>query len=278
MIHIELTPKQAEELKNHYILELEKLNHRSAEIIGILSKLAHEPMVSEKPPVTTYTPPPVVQVEEIKPAQQADANIKRRGRPTNNPDWHNYIPQILREQDKPMTKDQIFKSYQKQYHVNLSGSKSAKSLLTQTLQRLRVKYNLLTSTKQKGHKGNFYSLTKPGDTSAVDTAPKEVASTDEPSKTLPANTKYNWPQFITDTLSKTKRILSLKDITHYAMVHYSIDEHDKKVTYGKISPVLSQLSKNKDKIRPVRKEGISRKYYGLTEWFNSKGELITLYK
>jgi len=277
MIHIELTPKQAEELKNHYLLELEKLSQRSAEIIQLLSKLVHEPMISEKPPVI-YTPPPFVQVEDIKPAQQPDVNLKRRGRPTNNPDWHNYIPQILREHDKPMTKDQIFKSYQKQYHVNLAGSKSAKSLLTQTLQRLRVRYNLLTSIKQKGHKGNFYSLRKPGDNSPAVIAPKELTSKDEPGVALPANTKYNWGQFITDTLSKNKRILSLKDITHYAMVHYSIDEREKKATYGKISPVLSQLSKSKDKIRPVRKDGVSRKYYGLSEWFNGKGELITLFK
>jgi hypothetical protein len=277
MVHIELTPRQAEELKNHYILELERLQQRSAEIMGILSKLAHEPISIERSP-DTIAPRPEIKVNEPKPVVQPEPKIKRRGRPTNNPDWRNYIPQLLKEQNKPLTGDQILKSYQRQYNIDLSGSKSAKLLLTQTLQRLRVKHNLITNIKRKGHRGHLYTLVNPAEAKAEKTVPAEPATIIESDKKSPANTKYNWPQFITETLTKSKRVLSLKDIVNHAMVHYDIEPTDKKATYGKISPVLSQLSKSKDKIRPVRKDGLPLKYYGLTQWFNDKGELIVLYK
>ena len=39
MVNIELTPKQAEELKNFYIVELEKIQKRSVEVKELLSKL-----------------------------------------------------------------------------------------------------------------------------------------------------------------------------------------------------------------------------------------------
>ncbi|MBM3435725.1 MAG: hypothetical protein FJY07_05855 [Bacteroidetes bacterium] len=282
MVQIEFTPRQAEELKNHYMLELEKLQHRSAEIMGILSKLVHEPTGEEKP----MEPTPVksfVTTKEIKPVEQTLSLIKRRGRPTTNPDWSNYIPQLLREHDKPMTKEQILKSYQKQYNVDLSNSNSAKLSLNQSIQRLRVRHNIITSTPRKGKKGNLFSLVKPGEVQIpkikpAKVAPAEVTVAEDTAKKIPSAPKYSWSQFVTETLTKNKRILSLKDFVNHALVHFPEQLDDKKTTYGKISPILTQMSKSKDKIKTVRKPGISRKFYGLTEWFNGKGELITTFK
>lgn len=296
MVKIEFTPKQVEELKNHYILELDKLHQRSAEIMGILSKLAHEPVFVEKA-TEVSAPPPEKKEKEAKPVELPEIKIKRRGRPTDNPNWSNFIPQLLKDQDKPLTKEQILKSYQKQYNVNLTGSKSAMMSLNQAIQRLRVRYNVITSSRRKGKKGNLYSLVtaevpqekkpkgkvkaepKPKAEAKPKAEPKPIPQVQETvDKKLPANTKYNWPLFIGETLTKAKRVLSLKDFVNHALVQYNDQLEDKKATYGKISPVLTQMAKNKDKIRTVRKEGTSRKFYGLTDWFNSNGELITTYK
>lgn len=277
MSQIEFTPNQVEELKNYYLLELEKLHQRSVEITGILRKLMQEPMDNKKPQ-STFNPLPETVVKVPEQVYQPEEKLFRKGRPTRNPDWKNIVPQLLKEQNKPLTKGQILKLYEKQYNVSLSGSASAISSLNQSIQRLRVKNNILTSSKIKGHKGNFYSLVKPEGISVVKTQLTPITESSETGIKADENVKFYIPQFVVDTLNKTRRILSLKDIVNYAMVRYSIPENDKKVIYGKISPVLTHMSKNKDKIRTIRKDGLAYKFYGLTEWFNNKGELIVMYK
>lgn len=282
MVQIELTPKQVEELKDHYILELEKLQQRSSEIMGILNKLIHGPIRVEKPiekPVETLTKRPGRKVKVKKPAEQPEKIIKRRGRPSNNPDWSNYIIQILKEKDKPLSREQILKSYQKQNKVDLSASKGALVSLNQSLQRLRVKHNLITSTRLKGKKGSLYSLTGQSAKAVVRGRPRKQKEKPVVEKKQRAeNSKHNWPQFIVETLEKNKRLLSLKDFLNHAIVHFNIPPHDKKATYGRISPVLTQMVNKKDKIRTAKKEGFPFKFYGLNEWFNSNNELITVYQ
>jgi hypothetical protein len=313
MVQIDLTPKQVEELKNHYILELEKLQQRSAEVMGLLSKLVHGPIATL----------PAKQAELAQPAGKTEEKTKRRGRPTTTPNLGDFIIQLLTEKNKPLTSEQIIKGYKKQFKIDLSGSTATMSSLNQTLFRLRAKQNLITSTRRKGKKGNVYSLVKKDVTPIVKTKPAKEKKTAAPiiktkpakekktaapiiktkpakekktaarivktkpvkekkaaaaKELVPAASKNNWPQFIVDTLNKHKRVLSLKDFLGNAMVQFSIPAKDKKSTYGKISPVLTQMVKAKDKIRAYRKAGTSLKFYALNDWFTDKNELITTYK
>jgi hypothetical protein len=152
------------------------------------------------------------------------------------------------------------------------------SSLNQTLFRLRSKQNLITSTRRKGKKGNVYSLVKQPDTTVVKTQPKQVDKTVKKEKELSATTKGKWPQFILDTLTKQKRILSVNEFVKYAMVHFELPANDKKVTVKRIGPVLSHMVKASKKIKSTRKAGQAGTFYGLTDWFGDKNELITIYK
>lgn len=350
MVQIELTTQQIEELKNHYILELEKLQHRSAEIMGILSKLVNERLA----PIREKMAETVQQITDESAAQP-----EGRGRKSGSANWSNFIIELLNEKKKPLTSKQIIKEYEKRNNVKIKGTKAAQFSLNQALFRLRSHKNLITSTKRKGKKGNLWKLTAQADAGeakakrktrkkkeTVNIKPKTRISRNKKIATVApvevkaktrigrkkeiatvapveikaktrgrkknvkvkaektpvqvkaikkeinskavekvtvsgaehANTKYNWTQFVVDTLAKAKRVLSLNDFLGYAMVKYSIPVQDKKATYGRISPVLSKMVKTKDRIKTYKKAGSSRKFYGMSEWFSDRNNLNPMYK
>jgi hypothetical protein len=268
MAQIDLTPKQIEELKNHYILELEKLQQRSAEIVGLLSKLVHGPIA----------PLPGIKDGLTQLGDKKEEITKHRGRPASLPNLSDFIIQLLQEKNKSLTSEQIIKGYQKQYKIDLSSSPALMSSLNQVLFRLRAKRNLITSSRRKGKRGNVYSLVIQADTHVAKTKQKKEEKAETAESQLPADIKHNWPQFIVDTLNQAKRVLSLRDFINHAMVQFSIPLQDKKSIYGKISPVLTHMMKAKEKLRSYNKEGSSRRFYALNEWFTDKNELTTIYK
>jgi hypothetical protein len=211
-------------------------------------------------------------------AEKTGELIKRRGRSSGSLNLSDFIVQILKEKNKPLTSEQMIKEYKKRYKIDLAGSKNTMASLNQSLFRLRAKQNLITSTRRKGKRGNLYSLVAKTAVPKAKEKPKKEKRRVNPPAELPSGSKYNWPQFIVDTLTKSKRILPLNEFVRGALVHYQIPPTDKKSTYGKISPVLTQMSKNKDRIRSVKKEGSSKRFYVLNEWFNDKNELITLFQ
>lgn len=282
MVKVELTTKQAEELKNHYILELEKLQQRSAEILSLLKSIGQESASAFPTDSGRIAKPlPVAAAPATTaPSQPAENKPKRRGRPTNNPPWSEYVVDLLKEKEKPLTKEQIFKTYQKQHGINLAGSKSAMASLNQALQRLRVRKNLITSIPREGKRGNFYKLNTNPVAPVEEKKPaqevKEVKAVKKP--TEEKGSKYNWPQFIVDTLIKTKRVLTRKDFLNHAMVHFSIPDREKSATLGKISPVITQMVKGSKRLKTVKKPGFRGSHYGLVEWFDDNKKLIPEFK
>jgi hypothetical protein len=306
MAKIDFTPKQIEELKNHYLQELEKLQQRSSEIIGILKNLVHEPVHFEKqigtsviksalpaeeskaviqtgekkrrgrPPASTVEP--AHPAEELQPPVLTEEKIERGVNRSGNPRWAAFIMQLLKEVGKPLSSEQIIDAYQMQYDLDISTSKPARQSLNQALHQLRVTKRQIISIKRPGRKAKLFALTGtqyiPSEDVQAEKKKKPDKSSGETSKT---ETKYNWAQFVLNTLAKTKRILSLKEFCNYAIVEYTIPANEKKATYGRISPILTQMVRRKDTIRTVQKDGFHFKYYGLNDWFNSNGELITIY-
>jgi hypothetical protein len=230
--------------------------------MGILSTLDHEPISIEI--INEGFPPLSAKLlKKTKTAVTTDGIKRRAGRPSNLPDLNGFIIQLLKEKNKPLTSEEILTELLQEYKTLLSGSTTVKAALNQALYRLQTQKNLITRTRKFDKKENLYSL---------------VGQAYTPNDTIDSTETYNdFPQFIIDTLHKNKRLLSLNDFLKHALIHYKIPSSDKRLLSEKISPVLSQMAKSKNKIRSFYKDGIHHKFYALNEWFNSNGELMTIY-
>jgi hypothetical protein len=306
MVQLNLTPKQVEELKNHYILELQRLQTRTAEIMSILGKLAQGDVTS--------LPAPSEITEIAAPATVQDSSAKRRGRPSNKPNITDFIIETLTENKKPMTTDQLIRAYKKKYQIDLVTMPGGMAAINQVLFRLRAKLHKIVSKSRKGKRGKVYALAteavkstankkptkaakpKAADVKAAKPKTPKIKAAPKTKKTKTAKAKQanakkktpqpsvkitsgrDWPLFITETLHKQKRVLTLKELLGYAMVQFSIPAQEKKATLNEITAVLSAMLKAKDQIMSYKKEGSTLRHHALKEWFTDNKELITTYK
>jgi len=284
MIKVELTSKQVEELRNYYLLELKKLQQRTTVLTELLNAIAAEPILAEYPKAGKG-------LKQSKAKSQSGKEIskiiqkekpKRRGRPAPGPSWSDFVIELMKKENRPLSKEQIFTAYQDQHKVDLTGSTTAMRSLSQTLQRLRVKKNLVRSIPQEGKRTNLYGLVS--HSNAQITILKKPAKINKEKKDLTLeeaayqDSKSKWPQFIIDTLRKTNRVLTKSDFLRHAVVNFSIPNYDKSSTRNKISKVLSQMVKETKRLKTVKKPGINLPHYGLVEWFNENKKLIPEYK
>lgn len=286
MVNIELTPQQVEELKNFYIIELEKIQKRASEIKALLDKLDSKPLDINEP-VTLGNK---VKLKTKVTAHDQKVFIEPKERKTKNPNWINYVVELLKEQNKPLTSKEIIQSYEKQHSIDLSNSKYSVNALRQALHRLRVKNNRITNIKVKGKTEKLYGLIEWVDKSVVEKTAKAkkikpVENANQKPKTIikqvnkpPLVLTYNWPKFIFETLNKTKRVLTAKDFLKYAMVYYSIPKHEMEKTRGKLSPSLSRLERISKSLKTCKKDGQPGRFYGLPNWFDKNNKLIATYK
>lgn len=154
MIKIELTAQQVEELKSFYVIELEKIQKRANEIKELIVKLSSN--IDALPEVDAvqldkkikivapvkYNKEITVQQKTIQPAQT----------------WSSFILQVLQEQQKPLTRKEIAKLYENQYHIDISKSSSAQAALVQALYRLLHKTKRIVGTKTAGVNELSYGL------------------------------------------------------------------------------------------------------------------------
>ncbi|MFA6922979.1 MAG: hypothetical protein WC223_01880 [Bacteroidales bacterium] len=289
MVNIELTPLQANELKNFYAIELEKIQKRAEEIRGLLKKLDDKHFSIKTPSASSSNTPTLIKSITVKPIPQQNntASIKK-GQKSKNPNWGNYVLQVMQEQNKPLTKEQILKLYQKHFNISFSNPATATNSLSQALQRLRVKRNLIQSIKPKGQKRKLFSLvnikdkaptkTNTNTEKIVKTKKIEPKTTIERNRKYPSNTTYNWPKFIVETLNKTKRVLSVKDFLRHATVSLNIPKEGISSARNSLSPMLSTLVSKSKKLKALKKEGQTGRSYGLRNWFDDEGKLIAIYK
>jgi hypothetical protein len=110
-------------------------------------------------------------------------------------------------------------------------------------------------------------------------APKQIISKTiaKPAKKQP-QTIFNWPEFVQETLSKTKRVLTAQEFLKHAMIYYNIPENKKSNTRGKLAPALSRLEKTNKTLKSVKKKGVIGRSYGLSEWFDGNGNLKPEFK
>ena len=274
MVSIELTPQQAEELKNFYISELEKIQTRSDIIKEIIIKLDIE-----------YAPislPEVVQVNK----KASKEIISQDEKEIKNPKWNDFIIQVLQEAQKPLSSKALIKLYSKQYKEHIVKPETLKFNLAQSLYVMRVKTKQIQSIKIIGENEKLYGLTEWDIESTLKTKPKKQIKTiiNEPEvpfvldNATSSKAPFKWSQVIKEILIKQKRILTLNEILLYAMKHFEINANKKRATRGSISTTINYLKKKKRLIKPIQKKGIRGMSYGLLEWFDDDGKLIVEYK
>jgi hypothetical protein len=123
----------------------------------------------------------------------------------------------------------------------------------------------------------LYGLTEWTEKSVLETKKGKPVSATEPDNNTVPKSKYNWPQFVRESLIRHKRVLSLTEFVKYAMKHFEIPAGNMKSIRGSIAPTISTLGKSKV-LKSVSKKGFKGKSYGLAEWFDNNGNLISLYK
>ena len=285
MVNIELTPQQVKELKSFYASELENIQRRADEIKGLLNKLDTKPIVNTKPAIIPDKVEP-----NPKLTRQPKKSINAKPRKTKNPNWRHFVLKTLKENDKPLTSDAILKLYYKQHNLDLPASQNSIMALSQALYRLRVKDNIIKSSKIKGKREKRYGLIDAADKSVVLTENAKVKKTvplnpNQKPKTIikrdnkpPLTLTYNWPKFIYETLNKAKRVLSAKEFLGHAMVYYNIPKSEMESTRVKLSPALSRLEKNSKTLKTCKKDGQTGRFYGLSDWFGGDNKLKADFK
>jgi hypothetical protein len=261
MVNIELSAQQADELKNFYVSELEKILKRADVIRELLSKLDIEHAHIKLPETT--------QVKEQAPKEII--TLAETG--TKIPKWVDFIIQTFQEEQRPLSIKELLKLYEKQYKI----SKNSQSAMRQALFVMRTKTKQIKSISTTGTTEKLYSLSEWADKSVLNTKMGKPDTAIEPDKTTTSKFKYHWPQFIQETLNQQKRTLSLKEFVKYAMKHFEIPADKMKSIRGSIAPAISNLGKS-NTIKSVQKKGFRGVSYGLAEWFDYNGDLVPFYK
>ena len=282
MVNIELTSLQAEELKAFYVNELEKIQKRTDEILGLLNKLNSQPfkiVASAKNHVNKKSHKKIIvnNIEEIVLQKESEAK---------NPKWSEFIIQVLQEKQKPLSRKVISKLYEQHYNKKITNSKSAQSGLLQALYWLRVKNKKIQSIKKDGKKEKLYGLTEWSANPIKKTITTKISKTKKVNRkpatkqTVQSSEKntHNWNKFIFDTLNKTKRVMSLKELLQYAIVTFNIPKQGMVSTRNSLSPMLSNLVRKSKTLKSVKKEGQTGRSYGISNWFDDDDNLIAIYK
>jgi len=287
MVNIDLTPQQIEELKKYYESELEQMRKRTDEFQRLLIKLDTKHSFDS----TSSAPTDKDDIKSVLTKPSSKKTIIVEPDKAKNPNWRQFILTTLKEKNKSLTSAEIFKSYKKQYGADLTSSKNSIAALSQALVRLRTKDNLITGKQIKGKKGKRYGLIdntdksvivagnakakKPVQIKSVNQKPKTKIVSD--SKPTVKRTDY-WPKFINETLNKTKRVLSAKELLKHAMVYFNLPKKDYDITRGRLAPALSRLEKSTKSLKTCKKNGQTGRFYGLPEWFDGDNKIKPEFK
>jgi len=284
MVNIELTPLQVEELKNFYTNELDKIQKRADEIREILEKLVNkpEPIANRKV---------VIQKKEKQPKPEKQIIIIPLKKTNKQSKWSDKILELLKEKQKPLSIKEIVKYFEKQINIPKTDLKKTVIAIQQSLFRLRTHNKKIQNIKRAGKAGKLYGLTEWTDKSVIplknakEENTQQIKKINQKPKTIikrdnkpPLTLTYNWPKFIFETLNKTKRVLSAKDLLKYAMVYYSLPKLEKATTRVKLASALSRSEKITKSLKTCKKEGQAGRFYGLPEWFGGDNKLIAEYK
>jgi hypothetical protein len=274
MTTIELTKEQVEELKSFYKIELEKSLNRTNEIKAILYKLETKPEPLIKSEIPKQKPEKLI-VATVP--QETNKNIK----------WSGNIIKLLKENEKPLSLKEITKILVIQNNIPKSDLKKTNYAIQQSIYRLRTINNMVQSIKVAGKKERLFVLTERTNIPEPSKSIVEPQSTSrqiiskpvvEQEIKAPTIEKYNWQGFVKETLESKKRVLSLNELLNVALKHFNLKDSEKSRTRGNLAPVLTKLVKKDKILKTTVKKGVNGRSYGLKEWFDETGNLVSIYK
>lgn len=255
-------------------------------------------------------------IVEKRPVVLKEKKIKVEPK-SKNLKWRDLIISYLNEQQKALSLKQLLKYFENKFNLSADDLKKAALAIQQSLYRLRTKEHKIVTQKVKGQAGILFGLSDWATTPEPVTAtpktvePKKirksakankkavaVASTPKPklerkkrtvkeSKPLavkekanvnPAPGAYNWPDFVSEYLNKTKRVLSSGELLRYAMKHYNIPREQTGNTRNKLAPAITKMELEAKLLKSTKKKGVNGRVYGFTEWFDANGTLKPEFK
>ena len=170
--------------------------------------------------------------------------------------WRKFIPQIIEEKGS-LTIQEFANEAMKKF--NYSNRDQLLRTLSPTLVRM-TKLGKLTFDKKPGQRSNSYGL-----------------------PSIPANIKKtngaaDWHNFIQETLTKEKRVLSLKEFLKFATKVLNIPKNEIGSAKKSLSYSLRHLTNKVKSLKTIQKKGHLGRSYGLTNWFDDEGKLVVIYK
>jgi hypothetical protein len=184
MVNIELTPLQVAELKNFYMVELEKLEKRTDEIRGLLSKLNKLPVaaktrknripgnkakneapdlaptinLSRKVRRTKPKPEKKIKAKKIEPKpavklteKKTDSRIKYN--------WPKFVVDTLNKTRRVLSAKEFIQHAVVAFNLSKHEINIAKNSISPTLSVLTSKAKTLKTVKKEGQKAKSFGLT-----------------------------------------------------------------------------------------------------------------------
>ena len=68
------------------------------------------------------------------------------------------------------------------------------------------------------------------------------------------------------------------ELTNAALKHFELKSSEKIKTRTNLAPLLTKLVKQDKILKTTQKKGVKGRSYGLIEWFDREGNLVSIYK
>ena len=233
------------------VLKSEKKERQRMKYYGLTSWKAETHVVPAVKETTTN------EAEIALPAKPSQGHAKSITK-TKTPviPWRKFIPQIIEEKGS-LTIQEFANEAMKKF--NYSNRDQLLRTLSPTLVRM-TKLGKLTFDKKPGQRSHSYGLPS---------IPADINKT---------NGSSDWPNFIFETLNKSKRVLSLKEFLRSATVTRNISKYETASAKRSLSSTLRNLAGKAKTLKTIQKEGQNGRSYGLANWFDDEGKLIVIYK
>jgi len=240
MKNIPLTETEIKEIKDHYTLELEKIQKRANEITNILQKISPSNLKAESPKPIVENKVAEVKVKSVK-AKKAEKPVS---------------PVIIAKPAKPVASVKV--SVDKKVEAKAAKVKPASNKKSDV-----VIPKIVSKKAEKPAKPTKVKAEKAAKT--ADSSKKIRKPNSESKKSL-------YEAFILDSLKKENKLISSKTLFDSVEKQFNVKAPDYSKMKATVTVILSKTKAN-GALKDYTQPGIKSKLYGLKEWFDASGKV-----